>query len=156
MPVGDNLARLDSGQWMPYARSLAGRAPAVAGVLTEAEIRATGESIAAAQEASGATGWPGGRLEPRRVRHGAVSVRAGWSGPAGLRVAAGDPAGRRLLAAAYRARRRGERGRGREQPRRLRGRGCLARVSGYRGRRVRGPDVAHGAPGDRVRHRHAD
>ena len=63
MPVGDNLARLDSGQLMPYARSLAARAPAVAGVLTEAEIRATGETIAAAQEESGAIGWPDGQVD---------------------------------------------------------------------------------------------
>src|SRR5262249_32588973 len=61
MPVGDNLARIDSGQLLPYARPVAGRIPAVPGVLTEAEIRATGETIAAAQEESGAIGWPGGQ-----------------------------------------------------------------------------------------------
>jgi len=61
--VGDNLARLDSGHLMPYARSLAGPVPAVAGVLTEAEIRATGETIAAAQEESGAIGWPDGQVD---------------------------------------------------------------------------------------------
>ena len=63
MPVGDNLARLGSGQLMPYARSQAGRIPAVAGVLTEVEIRATGETIAAAQEESGAIGWPDGQVD---------------------------------------------------------------------------------------------
>jgi len=48
---------------MPHARSLTGRTPAVAGVLTEAEIRATGETIAAAQEESGAIGWPDGQVD---------------------------------------------------------------------------------------------
>ena len=63
MPVGDNLARLDPGQFMHYARPVAGRVPAVAGMLTEAEIRATGETIAAAQEESGAIGWPDGQVD---------------------------------------------------------------------------------------------
>jgi hypothetical protein len=61
--VGDHLARLDPGQLMPYARPVAGRVPAVAGVLTEAEIRATGETIAAAQQESGAIGWPDGQVD---------------------------------------------------------------------------------------------
>ena len=63
MPVGDNLAWLDPGQLMPYAPPAPGRLPAVAGVLTEAEIRATGETIAAAQEKSGAIGWPDGQVD---------------------------------------------------------------------------------------------
>jgi len=83
MPVGDNLARLDSGQLMPYARSLAGRAPAVAGVLTEAEIRATGESIAAAQEASGAIGWPDGQVDAWNHVECAMALSVcGLAGPA--------------------------------------------------------------------------
>src|SRR5262249_26089024 len=62
-PVGDNLARLDSGHVMPYARPTAGPVPAVAGVLTEAEIRTTGETIAAAQEGSGASAWADGQVD---------------------------------------------------------------------------------------------
>src|SRR5215831_8752347 len=83
MPVGDNLARLDSGQLMPYARSLAGRDPAVAGVLTEAEIRATGETIAAAQEESGAIGWPDGQVDAWNHVECAMALSvSGLTGPA--------------------------------------------------------------------------
>jgi len=48
---------------MPYAPAVAGRVPAVPGVLTEAEIRATGEAIAAGQQESGAIGWPDGQVD---------------------------------------------------------------------------------------------
>ena len=48
---------------MPYAPSVAGSVPAVPGILTEAEIRATGESIAAGQQESGAIGWPDGLVD---------------------------------------------------------------------------------------------
>ena len=83
MPVGDNLARLYSGQLMPYARSLAGRIPAVAGVLTEAEIRATGETIAAAQEESGAIGWPDGQVDAWNHVECAMALSVcGLAGPA--------------------------------------------------------------------------
>jgi hypothetical protein len=83
MPVGDNLARLDSGQLMPYARPLAGRIPAVAGVLTEAEIRGTGETIAAAQEESGAIGWPDGQVDAWNHVECAMALSVcGLAGPA--------------------------------------------------------------------------
>jgi hypothetical protein len=83
MPVGDNLARLYSGQLMSYARSLAGRTPAVAGVLTEAEIRATGESIVAAQEESGAIGWPDGQVDAWNHVECAMALSVcGLAGPA--------------------------------------------------------------------------
>jgi len=48
---------------MPYAPPAAGPLPAVPGVLTGAEIRATGEIIAAGQQASGAIGWPDGLVD---------------------------------------------------------------------------------------------
>jgi MMP endo-(1,4)-3-O-methyl-alpha-D-mannosidase len=83
MPVGDNLARLYSGQLMPYARPLVGRIPAVAGVLTEAEIRATGETIAAAQEESGAIGWPDGQVDAWNHVECAMALSVcGLAGPA--------------------------------------------------------------------------
>src|SRR5262249_40087883 len=81
MPVGDNLARIDSGQLLPYARPVAGRIPAVPGVLTEAEIRATGETIAAAQEESGAIGWPDGQVDAWNHVECAMALSAG--GPPG-------------------------------------------------------------------------
>jgi hypothetical protein len=83
MPVGDNLARLDSGQLMPYARPVAGRIPAVPGVLTEAEIRVTGETIAAAQEESGAIGWPDGQVDAWNHVECAMALSVcGLAGPA--------------------------------------------------------------------------
>jgi hypothetical protein len=57
MPVAEHLAPL------PYAPAVAGPVPAVPGVLTETEIRATGETIAAGQEESGAIGWPDGQVD---------------------------------------------------------------------------------------------
>jgi len=48
---------------MRYARTMTDALPAVPGVLTGADIRATGESIAAAQEDSGAIGWPDGLVD---------------------------------------------------------------------------------------------
>ena len=47
------------------------------------------------------------RLEPYRVRDGAERLRAAGRGPAGLRLAAGDPAARRILGTADRAKRAG-------------------------------------------------
>src|SRR5580704_15597406 len=63
MPVGEHLARLGAGHLMPYAPPVAGSVPAVPGILTEAEIRATGEVIAAGQQESGAIGWPDGHVD---------------------------------------------------------------------------------------------
>jgi GH15 family glucan-1,4-alpha-glucosidase len=63
MPVDDQLAPPGSGRWLPYGPAVAGRVPAVPGVLTEAEIRATGEAIAAGQQESGAIGWPDGQVD---------------------------------------------------------------------------------------------
>jgi hypothetical protein len=63
MPVGEHLARLGAGHLMPYAPPVAGSVPAVPGILTEAEIRATGEVIAAGQQESGAIGWPDGQVD---------------------------------------------------------------------------------------------
>jgi len=83
MPVGDNLAWLDPGQLMPYAPPAPGRLPAVAGVLTEAEIRATGETIAAAQEESGAIGWPDGQVDAWNHVECAMALSVcGLTGPA--------------------------------------------------------------------------
>jgi len=48
---------------MPYATPVTGAVPAVPGILTEAEIRATGEIIAAGQQESGAIGWPDGLVD---------------------------------------------------------------------------------------------
>jgi len=83
MPVRDNLARLGSGQLMPYARPAAGRIPAVPGVLTGAEIRATGTAIAAAQEESGAIGWPDGQVDAWNHVECAMALSvSGLTGPA--------------------------------------------------------------------------
>ena len=68
---------------MPYARPVAGRIPAVPGVLTEAEIRATGEIIAAAQEESGAIGWPDGQVDAWNHVECAMALSVcGLAGPA--------------------------------------------------------------------------
>ena len=56
----DNLSHIDTGQ---YASAVAGPVPSVAGVLSEQEILATGQTIAAGQEASGAIGWPDGHID---------------------------------------------------------------------------------------------
>src|SRR5690348_16770329 len=63
MPVDEALAPLGPGHLMPYAPPVAGRVPAVPGVLTEAEIRATGQAIAAGQQDCGAIGWPDGQVD---------------------------------------------------------------------------------------------
>ena len=62
MPVRENPAQVGPA---PPAPATAGHAthppppvPAVPGVLTAADVLATGESIAAVQEPSGAVGWP--------------------------------------------------------------------------------------------------
>ena len=50
--------------------------PAVPGVLGAADIRATGESIAAVQEPSGAIGWPDGHIDAwNHVEIGRASCR---------------------------------------------------------------------------------
>ena len=68
---------------MPYARLTAGPVPAVAGVLTEAEIRTTGETIAAAQEESGAIGWPDGQVDAWNHVECAMALSVcGLAGPA--------------------------------------------------------------------------
>src|SRR5262245_9108909 len=68
---------------MPYARLTAGPVPAVAGVLTEAEIRTTGETIAAAQEESGAIGWPDGLVDAWNHVECAMAMSVcGLTGPA--------------------------------------------------------------------------
>src|SRR5215471_21446728 len=56
MPVADLESALSLRDTRPVA-------VAVPGVLTEAEIRTTGETIAAAQEESGAIGWPDGQVD---------------------------------------------------------------------------------------------
>ena len=67
MPVRENPAQVGPA---PPAPATAGHAthpppavPAVPGVLTAADILATGESIAAVQEPSGAVGWPDGHVD---------------------------------------------------------------------------------------------
>jgi GH15 family glucan-1,4-alpha-glucosidase len=82
--VRDNLARVDSGFSHDYARSVAHTSlPAVAGVLSEQEIRATGETIAAGQEASGAIGWPDGQVDAWNHVECAMALSvSGLSGPA--------------------------------------------------------------------------
>jgi hypothetical protein len=83
--VRDNLARVVSGLSLPYARAVAGALPAVAGILTEAEVRATGESIAAGQEPSGAIGWPDGHVDAWNHVECAMALSVcGLRGPARL------------------------------------------------------------------------
>ncbi len=68
---------------MPDAPPVAGRVPAVPGVLTEAEIRATGEAIAAGQEESGAIGWPDGQVDAwNHVECAMALTVCGLPGPA--------------------------------------------------------------------------
>jgi len=83
--VPDNLARVDSGFSVPYAHSVARAVPAVAGVLNEQEIRATGETIAAGQEPSGAIGWPDGHVDAWNHVECAMALSVcGLRGPARL------------------------------------------------------------------------
>jgi hypothetical protein len=83
MPVHDNLARVGSGFSLPYARPVAGPVPSVDGVLTQHEIRATGETIAEGQEASGAIGWPDGQVDAWNHVECAMALSvSGLSGPA--------------------------------------------------------------------------
>jgi hypothetical protein len=57
----------------------------VAGVLSEQEIRATGETIAAGQEASGAIGWPDGHIDAWNHVECAMALSVcGLRGPARL------------------------------------------------------------------------
>ena len=68
---------------MPYATPLAGAIPAVPGILTEAEIRATGEIIAAGQQESGAIGWPDGLVDAwNHVECAMALTVCGLRGPA--------------------------------------------------------------------------
>ena len=68
---------------MRYATSVAGAVPAVHGILTEAEIRATGETIAAGQQESGAIGWPDGLVDAWNHVECAMALSVcGLSGPA--------------------------------------------------------------------------
>jgi len=67
MPVRENPAQVGPA---PPAPATAGHAthppppvPAVPGVLTAADVLATGESIVAVQEPSGAVGWPDGHID---------------------------------------------------------------------------------------------
>jgi hypothetical protein len=85
MPVPDNLARVDSGFSVPYVAPVAGPAPFVAGVLSEQEILATGETIAEGQEASGAIGWPDGHIDAWNHVECAMALSVcGRHGPARL------------------------------------------------------------------------
>ena len=57
--------------------------PAVPGVLTAASVRATAHSIAAAQEPSGAIGWPDGHVDVwDHVECARALSAAGLTGPA--------------------------------------------------------------------------
>ena len=68
---------------MPYAPAAADPVPAVPGVLTEAEMRATGEIIATAQQESGAIGWPDGLVDAWNHVECAMALSAcGLHGPA--------------------------------------------------------------------------
>jgi hypothetical protein len=58
-------------------------APAVAGILTAADLRATAEGIAAVQQPSGAIGWPDGHVDPWNHVECAMALSAcGLRGPA--------------------------------------------------------------------------
>ena len=102
MPVRENPARVGPGPRAPAtAAHSTPPVPAVPGVLTAADILATGNSIAAVQEPIGRhrlARRPHRRVEPRRVRDGAVRLRPARRGPARLRVAPRQPAGRRVVA----------------------------------------------------------
>src|SRR5205807_2850076 len=81
-PVAEQLVPLG---WRTFAeiRPVAGQVPAVPGILTEAEIRATGEAIAAGQEDSGAIGWPDGLVDAWNHVECAMALSvAGLPGPA--------------------------------------------------------------------------
>jgi hypothetical protein len=86
MPVRENPAQLRSAR---PAAPTAGHAthppsvPAVPGVLTAAGVLATGESIAAVQEPSGAIGWPDGHTDAWNHVECAMALSAcGLRGPA--------------------------------------------------------------------------
>jgi hypothetical protein len=59
MPPPDRLASPVGGTRVPEVAAV----PAVPGILTAAEVLATGEHIAARQESSGAIGWPDGHTD---------------------------------------------------------------------------------------------
>jgi hypothetical protein len=61
--VREHLARVGSSFSVPYAHPVAAGVPSVPGLLSEQEILATGETIAAGQEESGAIGWPDGHVD---------------------------------------------------------------------------------------------
>ena len=59
MPRPDQLASLASDTQLPGVPTV----PSVPGILTAAEVLATGEHIAARQEPAGAIGWPDGHSD---------------------------------------------------------------------------------------------
>lgn len=64
-------------------RTATNAVPAVPGVLTTDDIRATGESIVAVQETSGAIGWPDGHIDAWNHTECAMALSAcGLAGPA--------------------------------------------------------------------------
>jgi hypothetical protein len=67
MPVRENPAQVGPAPPAPvtagHATHLPPPVPAVPGVLTAADVLATGESIVAVQEQSGAVGWPDGHID---------------------------------------------------------------------------------------------
>src|SRR5215472_3243407 len=87
MPVRENPAQVGPA---PPAPATAGHAthppppvPAVPGVLTAADVLATGESIVAVQEPSGAVGWPDGHTDAWNHVECAMALSAcGLRGPA--------------------------------------------------------------------------
>jgi hypothetical protein len=85
LPVHDNLARVSPGLSLPYAHELPGPVPSVAGILTEQEIAATGQTIADGQEESGAIGWPDGHIDAwNHVECAMALTVCGLRGPARL------------------------------------------------------------------------
>jgi hypothetical protein len=61
--VPDNLTGAVPMARTPVRPGVPGTRPAVRGVLTERDVLATGESIAAAQQSDGAIGWPDGHID---------------------------------------------------------------------------------------------
>jgi MMP endo-(1,4)-3-O-methyl-alpha-D-mannosidase len=79
--VPENLARAVPVP-RPSARAAAPACPAVPGVLTERDIRTTGESIAQVQEPDGAIGWPDGHTDAWNHTECAMGLSAcGLHGP---------------------------------------------------------------------------
>jgi hypothetical protein len=79
MPVRENPAQAGPGPRAPAAHPV----PAVPGVLSAADIMATGQAIAAVQEPSGAIGWPDGHTDAWNHVECAMALSAcGMRGPA--------------------------------------------------------------------------